>query len=96
MNKQDVLTRLKVPFREIKRLFPLKSCIFDSTDRNDVEDTSDVDVIEVFNPKATFDLFMGLKFYLKDLLGIKVDLVTDKALRPQIRKEFEKELINVS
>ena len=49
-----------------------------------------------FNQKATFDLFMDLKFYLEELLGTKVDLVTEKAIRPQIKKEIERELINVS
>jgi predicted nucleotidyltransferase len=97
MNKEDVLTRLTSSIREIKRRFSVKRLgIFGSTARNNAMDTSDVDVLVVFDRKATFDLFMDLKFYLEDLLGTKVDLVTDKALRPQIRKEIERELINVS
>jgi predicted nucleotidyltransferase len=39
---------------------------------------------------------MDLKFYLEDLLGTSVDLVTDKALRPEIRKAIEREKINVA
>jgi hypothetical protein len=49
-----------------------------------------------FNEKATFDLFMDLKFYLEELLGTEVDLVTEKALRLQIRQAIEQELINVA
>ncbi|MBN2590745.1 MAG: nucleotidyltransferase family protein [Sedimentisphaerales bacterium] len=97
MNKQDVLAKLTDSIREIKKRFSVQNlAIFGSTARNDAKDTSDIDVLVVFDQKATFDLFMDLKFYLEDLLGTKVDLVTDKALRPQIRKEIEKELINVS
>jgi predicted nucleotidyltransferase len=39
---------------------------------------------------------MDLKFYLEELLGTSVDLVTDKALRPQVRQAIEGELINVA
>jgi len=55
-----------------------------------------VDVLVVFDRKATFDLFMDLKFYLEELLGTGVDLVTDKALRPQIRRTIEQEMIDVA
>jgi predicted nucleotidyltransferase len=39
---------------------------------------------------------MELKFYLEDILGTKVDLVTDKALRAEVRKAIQEELINVA
>jgi len=37
-----------------------------------------------------------LKFYLEELFAVPVDLVTDKAMRPEIRSSIEKELINVA
>ena len=97
MNKEDVLTKLKSSFEEIRSRFSVKNlAIFGSTARNDADISSDVDMLVEFNQKATFDLFMDLKFYLEELLGTKVDLVTEKAIRPQIKKEIERELINVS
>ena len=39
---------------------------------------------------------MDLKFYLEDLLGRPVDLVTDKALRKELRPYVEKEMIGVA
>jgi predicted nucleotidyltransferase len=39
---------------------------------------------------------MELKFYLEDLLGTGVDLVTEKALRPEVRQAIEEEMINVT
>ena len=45
---------------------------------------------------ATFGGYMDLKFYLEDLLGRPVDLVTDKALRNELRPYVEKEMIRVA
>ncbi len=37
----------------------------------------------------------GVQFYLEDLLGGPVDLVTEKALRPELRPYIEQERVNV-
>ncbi len=97
MEKQVVLTRLKSCIEEIRQRFSVKAlAIFGSIARGESTDNSDVDVLVVFDRKASFDLFMDLKFYLENLLGTKVDLVTDKALRPQVRRAIEQEWINVT
>ena len=62
----------------------------------EAEHNSDVDVLVVFEDKGSFDLFMDLKFYLEELLAAQVDLVTDKTLRPQIRRAIEREMIHVA
>ena len=36
-----------------------------------------------------------MQFYLEDLLGRPVDLVTDKALRAELRPYVEREAVNV-
>jgi len=97
MNRQAVLTRLKANAEEIRQRFSVKALsIFGSAARDETTDKSDVDVLVVFDQKANFDGFMELKFYLEDLLGTGVDLVTDKALRPQVRQAIEQEMINVA
>jgi len=97
VDKQKVLMCLKDSIEEIQQRFPVKTlAVFGSVVRDEAADNSDVDVLVVFNQKATFDIFMDLKFYLEELLGMSVDLVTDKALRPQVRRAIEKELINVA
>ena len=55
-----------------------------------------IDILVVFEGAPTFDGFMDLKFYLEDLLQKPIDLVTDKALRPQIRRAVEGQLIHVA
>jgi len=39
--------------------------------------------------------YIGLKFYLEDLLGCEVDLVTLKGLKPAVRPSVEKDLLYV-
>jgi hypothetical protein len=38
---------------------------------------------------------MGLKFYLEQLFGRNVDLVTEKGLKPRARTHVERDLIRV-
>ncbi|AKB26790.1 Nucleotidyltransferase [Methanosarcina siciliae T4/M] len=43
--------------------------------------------------QKTFDNYMDLKFYLEDLFGREVDLVTENALRPQLKDIIMKEVV---
>jgi len=97
MNKQVILTQLTGRIEEIRQRFSVKKLsIFGSVVRGEAGDSSDVDVLVVFDQKANFDVFMDLKFYLEELLGMGVDLVTDKALRPQVRRAIEQEKVDVA
>ena len=97
MSKQVVVAQLKGRIEEIRQRFSVKRlCVFGSVVRGESAETSDVDVLVVFDGKASFDAFMDLKFYLEELLGTRVDLVTDKAIRPQIRRAIEAEIIDVA
>ena len=50
-----------------------------------IHQNSDVDILVAFEPdQKTFDNFMDLSFFLEDLLGRPVDLVTVEALSPYI------------
>lgn len=97
MNTQEILDRLRRNAEDIRQRFSVKAMsLFGSTARDQAVGDSDIDVLVAFDGKATLDGFMDLKFYLEDLLDAKVDLVTDKALRPQIQRAIEKELIRVA
>ena len=50
-----------------------------------------MDILVHFDGPATAKSFFGVQFYLEDLLGRPVDLVTDKALRPEIRPHMERD-----
>lgn len=97
MNKQAVLRRLTGRAEEIRERFSVRALsVFGSIVRDEAADGSDVDVLVLFDRKASFDVFMDLKFYLEELLGTNVDLVTEKALRPQVRRAIEEEIIRVA
>jgi hypothetical protein len=69
--------------------------LFGSTVRDSARPDSDVDVLVSFDGPATSARYFGVQFYLEDLLGCPVDLVTNKALRPELRPYVEKEAIHV-
>jgi hypothetical protein len=70
--------------------------VFGSVARGEDRSDSAVDVFVTFDGPANFDDFMELKFYLEDLLGRRVDLVTRPALRPELRDRIEREAIRVA
>jgi predicted nucleotidyltransferase len=68
-----------------------KLALFGSTARDTARATSDVDILVAFDGPATSERYFGVQFYLEDLFGCPVDLVTEKALRPDLRPFIEKE-----
>ena len=69
--------------------------LFGSVLRSDFRPDSDVDVLVDFGCPATPEAFFGTQFYLEDLLGRDVDLVTERALRPQFRPYVERDAIAI-
>lgn len=53
--------------------------------RDEARDDSDIDILVSFDGPATSARYFGVQFYLEDLLGHPVDLVTDKAFRAELR-----------
>jgi len=49
---------------------------------------SDLDILVEFESPTDFFDYLGLEEYLTNLLGIKVDLVMKKALKPNIGKKI--------
>jgi len=69
--------------------------LFGSTARNMATDQSDVDILVDFDGPATSKRYFGVQFYLEDLFKCPVDLVTEKALRAELRPFIEKEAVHV-
>ena len=70
--------------------------LFGSVARNVARPDSDVDVLVDFDGPATPEAFFGVQFYLEDLLGREVDLVTERALRRQLRPYVERDAIPIA
>lgn len=69
--------------------------LFGSFARDQATEASDVDLLVGFDGPATSRSYFGVQFYLEDLLGRRVDLVTTKALRPRFRPYVEREAVHV-
>ena len=69
--------------------------LFGSTARDDARAESDIDVLVGFDGPATSARYFGVQFCLEDLFGCPVDLVTEKALRAELRPFIEKEAVHV-
>jgi uncharacterized protein len=69
--------------------------LFGSMARDAARGDSDIDILVTFDGPATSERYFGVQFFLEDLLGRRVDLVTDKALRAELRPFIEKEAVYV-
>lgn len=79
----------------IARYGVTRLALFGSTVRDTARVDSDVDILVSFDGPATSERYFGVQFYLEDLFGCPVDLVTDKALRPELRPFIEQEAVHV-
>jgi len=96
MDKGQILDLLNTHKPELVRRFGVRDlALFGSTARGEATGKSDIDILVRFDGPATSARYFGVQFYLEDLLGRPVDLVTDKALRPELRPYIEREAIHV-
>lgn len=96
MKRQQALELLAQSKPELQARFGItRLALFGSTARDAAGNGSDVDILVAFEGPATSSRYFGVQFYLEDLLGCSVDLVTEKALRPELRPYIEKEQIHV-
>lgn len=96
MNLNRILRLLKKSQEYLDNRGILSLAVFGSTARQENTSTSDVDILVAFKSAPTFDQYIETKFFLEDLLGCKVDLVTQDGLKPLARAEVEKEAIYVT
>jgi predicted nucleotidyltransferase len=96
MDRQRILALLTEHKPVLAERFGVTSLrLFGSFARDTARVDSDVDVLVRFDGPATADRYFGAQFYLEDLLGRPVDLVTEQALRPRLRPYIERDLIDV-
>jgi predicted nucleotidyltransferase len=67
--------------------------IFGSFVRQEQTETSDVDVLVEFSETPSLLKFINLENYLSDNLGVKVDLVHKRGLKPRIGERVLAEVV---
>ena len=96
MTKDEVLNVLRTHKATLAQRFGVTDlALFGSIVRDQATDDSDVDILVKFDSPATSKRYLGVQFYIEDLLGRPVDLVTDKALRAEMRPFIERGMVNV-
>lgn len=79
----------------VRRFGVAELALFGSTARDEAVASSDIDVLVRFERPADSKMYFGVQFYLEDLLGQAVDLVTEKGLREELRPYVEAEAVRV-
>lgn len=88
---EDAIKRSKPLLRERFKVNGIG--IFGSYVRGEQDENSDLDVLVDFNGRVGFFKFLELEEYLQDLLQLKVDLVSRKALKPRIGRNILREVV---
>ncbi len=69
--------------------------IFGSVARGEADSESDIDLLVNMEPGRSLLDLCGLLIDLEELLGCKVDVVTEKGLRDRIRERVLKEAVTL-
>ena len=90
MDKQfNKIRNLLTSHREqLSRLGGNHLAVFGSVARDEATEDSDVDILVDFDSQKGLFGFADLKFYLEEILGRHVDLVTKRALHPALKKRI--------
>jgi len=90
---RDILNREKKTLVEQFKIKELS--IFGSFVRGESQEESDLDILVEFSVPIGFFEFLDLEEYLQNLLEVKIDLVSKKALKPKIGERILKEAVPI-
>lgn len=96
MKRDEAITVLRAHQAELKAFGVKSLALFGSVARDEASAESDLDLLLEFGVPGTFDRYVGVKLFLEDLLGCRVDLVMRKALGPRLSSSVERELVRVA
>ncbi len=69
--------------------------VFGSVARGEPDEQSDIDLIVDFEPGHSLLDHAGLWLELQDLLGVKVDVVSSRGIKPRIRERVSQEAVSL-
>ncbi|NLW76967.1 nucleotidyltransferase family protein [Methanospirillum sp.] len=95
MKRQEIITKLKMEMPVIRERYGIiKMGLFGSFARDDAGPMSDIDLIVLFEEgKEQFRPFMQCIFYLEQIFGRRVELITEHSLDKRIRQDVLREVI---
>ena len=90
---QSILASSK---NELRKMYKVKELgVFGSYARGEQKKSSDLDILVRFNPSATLFDFVGLGNYLEEKLKMKVDIVSEKGIRTELKSSIIKGVVKV-
>ena len=95
---KEIKRQLKVLNPVLKKNFSVKTLeLFGSFVRGEQTEKSDLDVLVTFSEPNNVDLFkfIELRLFLKDNLGVDVDLIEKDTLKPRLKGQILEEAIKV-
>lgn len=93
-NRNDIIGILNSLKSEIRDIYKAEIIgIFGSYARGEQNKYSDVDILVRFYEGAILFDLVGLSDLLEDKLKIKVDIVSERALRPELKDQILKEVV---
>ena len=97
MKKIDVIKKKLISHKkELNDRFSVKEIgVFGSCVRNEQKRGSDADILVEFSRPVGLFKFMELEEHLSDMLNVKVDLVSKKALKPYIGRRILNEVMYI-
>jgi predicted nucleotidyltransferase len=96
MKSLEELKKILTQHKEVlKKQFKVKNiAIFGSYVRGEQNQESDIDILVEFQEPVGF-LFIHLADYLEEILGVRVDLLTPDAIKPNRRRYIMEDLVYV-
>jgi predicted nucleotidyltransferase len=95
-DRESILARLRQALPSLKQHYPIRSLgLFGSTARGDGGDASDIDILVEFTRPVSLSTFLALEDELRRLLGRSIDLVSQQALKPHVRRTVAHDLVKV-
>ena len=92
----DTLAVLAALADDIRRHGVRQAWVFGSRARAEARPGSDWDLLVEFSSPPDFNRFMGLKLFLEDRLGARVDLLSLGACKPRFLEAIRPELQRVA
>ena len=90
---QNILASSKPELR--KRYKVRELSIFGSYSRGQQKKKSDVDILVRFNPNASLFDFVGFGNYLEERLKMKVDVVSERGIRSELKSSIVKDVVRI-
>jgi len=92
----QLLGRLRAHLPQLRELYGVRALsVFGSYVRDEQQPASDLDILVEYDDTPTLLEFVDLQYHLSDLLGVKVDLVMKRALKPAIGHRILEQVVPV-